>query len=191
MRFAYIHRQGARGEQVKRICDLLQVSRSGYYAYVRWLQRPVKTRRVDLTLRMRELFLAHKRRYGSPRLAIELKASGFCCCRNTVAKLMRREGLYAVSRRKYRPQTTCSGHAWPVARNLLQQQFEAPGPNQVWLADLSYVATGEGWLYLALVMDLFSRRIVGWKAADDDLRVKSATTLRWPRTTFKTTPPPP
>jgi putative transposase len=166
VRFAYLHRQGARGQQVKRMCDLLEVSRSGYYAYVRVLEQPAKIRRGDLTLHLRELFVAHKRRYGSPRLSLELKASGFACCRNTVAKLMRREGLYAVSGRKYRPQTTQSGHAWPVADNLLQQQFEAEGPNQVWLADLSYVATDEGWLYLSAVMDLYSRRIVGWKAAD-------------------------
>lgn len=148
------------------MCDLLQVSRSGYYTYVQALEQPAKTARVDLTLHLRELFLVHKRRYGSPRLAVELKASGFSCCRNTVAKLMRREGLYALSRRKYRPQTTQSGHAWPVAENLLQQQFEAEGPNQVWLADLTYVPTDEGWLYLSAVMDLYSRRIIGWKAAD-------------------------
>jgi putative transposase len=166
VRFAYIHQQGARGEQVSRMCDLLQVSRSGYYQYVACKDHSSNSARVDLTLRMRELFLAHHRRYGSPRLAIELKAAGYCCCRNTVARLMRREGLYALSRRRYRPQTTQSGHHWPVARNLLQQQFQAAGANQLWLADLTYVPTEEGWLYLAVVMDLYSRRIVGWKAAE-------------------------
>lgn len=166
MRYAWIHQQALSDKQVQRMCELLQVCRSGYYQYLAAHRRPAEPQRIDLKLRLRELFLAHQRRYGSPRLALELKSLGFCCCRNTVARYMRREGLFAVSKRKFRPQTTDSGHGLPVAPNLLKQQFRAEHPDQVWLADLTYVPTDEGFVYLAMVMDLYSRRIVGWKAAD-------------------------
>lgn len=166
MRYAWIRQQALSDKQVQRMCELLQVSRSGYYQHLAAHRQVARPQRVDLRLRLRELFLAHRRRYGSPRLALELKSLGYSCCRNTVARYMRREGLIALSGRKFRPQTTDSGHGLPVAENLLQQQFKAEHPDQIWLADLTYVPTEEGWLYLAMVMDLYSRRIVGWKAAE-------------------------
>jgi putative transposase len=102
-----------------------------------------------------------KARYGSPRPHAELVAQGLPCCVNTVARLMREHGIAAKTKRKFR-RTTDSNHDRPVAENILDRQFEPEAPNQAWTADITYVATGEGWLYLAAVEDLYSRGIVGW-----------------------------
>jgi transposase InsO family protein len=102
-----------------------------------------------------------KERYGSPRLPAELVARGQRCCVNTVAKLMRQQGIAAKTKRTFRC-TTDSNHDLPVADNLLDRQFEPVAVNQVWVADITYIPTGEGWLYLAAVQDLYSRQIVGW-----------------------------
>jgi putative transposase len=106
-----------------------------------------------------------KGRYGSPRIHAELVARGRVCCVNFVAKLMREAGIAAKTKRKFRP-TTDSNHALPVAENLLDRQFDPGEPNASWCADITYVPTREGWLYLAVVEDLFSRMVVGWSMAE-------------------------
>lgn len=146
---------------------MLGVSRSGYYA---WRGRG-KSHRAQanhhLIFEMRVIHRECRRVYGSPRMHRELVARGYSCGANRVARLMRVAGICARQRRKWRPRTTNSGHGLPVALNVLDRQFHADSPDMAWVADITYIQTGEGWLYLAAVLDLFSRRVVGWSASDD------------------------
>jgi transposase InsO family protein len=149
------------------MCHVIKVSRNGYYD---WIKRPPSDRRqrqTKLSRKIRQLFDEHKGLYGSPRLAADLKQRKVKVCRNTVARLMKQIGLRARTRRRFVPLTTDSRHHQPLALNLLDQRFAWKKPNRVWCADISAIASEEGWLYLAVVMDLFSRRIVGWAMAED------------------------
>jgi putative transposase len=144
------------------MCRVLGVSPSGYYA---WRSRPESARAAEnrrLLADIRRLHGRHRGRYGSPRIHAALRAAGGAASRGRVERLMRRHGIRGVAARRFRPVTTDSRHGLPVAPNLLEQDFQAPGPNRVWLADITYVPTGEGWLYLAAVLDLATRKVVGW-----------------------------
>jgi putative transposase len=146
---------------VRMMCKLLGVSASGYYA---WRTRPESARtRQDRELmpKIKRIFAASTGVYGSPRVHAELVAEGVTAGRNKVARLMRLERLRGYPRRRFRV-TTQRDPTHPVAKNLLKQDFEAQEPNQRWASDITYISTKQGWLYLAVVMDLFSRRIVGW-----------------------------
>jgi putative transposase len=149
------------------MCRVLNVSRSGYYAWRR--RRPCAREMADkeLLAQIEEIFAESGQTYGSPRVYIELKADGIACGRKRVERLMRENGLVAVSTKKKRVKTTDSEHNLPVAPNLLDRDFTAKRPNEKWTTDITYIATSEGWLYLAAVMDLFSRRIVGWAMRAD------------------------
>jgi putative transposase len=150
---------------VRVLCDALGVSAAGYYA---WRDRPASARqqRQDtLLVEIRAIHAEFKARYGSPRVHAELAARGPDCCVNTVAKLMREHEIRAKTARKFRC-TTDSDHDLPVADNLLDRQFDRAGPNEAWVADITYIPTREGWLYLAAVEDLYSRRVVGWSMAE-------------------------
>jgi putative transposase len=150
---------------VRLLCQALEVSTAGYYA---WQRRPVsarRRRRDALVVEIRAIHGEVKARYGSPRVHAELAARGRDCCVNTVAKLMRDNGIAAKTARKFR-QTTDSNHDLPVAENLLDRRFDPESPNESWVADITYIPTREGWLYLAAVEDLYSRRVVGWSMAD-------------------------
>ena len=139
----------------------MQVGRGGYYA---WLKRPLSAREVanrDLAEKIQTTFEETKQTYGSPRLTEELKDQGIACSENRVARLMRMLGLRVTRPRRF-VVTTDSNHKLPVAENLLDRQFEVDQPNRAWTSDISYVWTSEGWLYLAVIIDLFSRRVVGW-----------------------------
>ena len=146
---------------VNMMCRVLKVSRSGYYA---WRVRPEsdrdKTDRV-LTGALRRLHAKSKGVYGSPKLVAELKDEGYCYGRRKVARLMRLAGLRGCPKRRFRV-TTKRDPSHPVAANLLKQDFTAQAPNQRWASDITFISTHQGWLYLAVVMDLYSRRIVGW-----------------------------
>jgi putative transposase len=148
------------------MCATLGVSSQGFYA---WRQRPTSSqqlRREALLVEIRAVHTETKQRYGSPRIHAELvKGRDVPCCVNTIAKLMRDDGIRAKSARKFR-NTTDSNHSLPVAENVLDRQFEAQNPNERWVADITYVPTREGWLYLAAVEDLYSRMVVGWSMAD-------------------------
>jgi transposase InsO family protein len=150
-----------RGEfRVKLMSRVLGVSRSGYYA---WLRRPQSLRcyrNRQLLVEIRRIHLQSRRSYGSPRVTDELRAEGFMCNEKRVARLMREHGIRAKTVKKFRV-TTDSKHNLPVAADLLQREFSAAGADRVWLGDITYVWTSEGWLYLAAVLDLYSRRIVG------------------------------
>jgi len=142
-------------------CDALEVSASGYYAWVARPDSETERWRQQLVAAMRQIHAEVKGRYGSPRMAAELNARGYECSENTVAKLMTAHGIHARTPRRF-VRTTDSSHQLPVAPNLLARDFQPSGPNQSWGADITYIPTREGWLYLAVVEDLFSRMVVGW-----------------------------
>jgi putative transposase len=143
------------------MCRVLGVSRSGFYAAQRRLQSERRREDQRLRLQVRSIHQQSKRRYGSPRVHAELRAKGERCARKRVERLMREEGLVARARRRYRG-TTDSAHAHRVAPNLLGRAFRVGALNQVWVSDLTYVPTRQGWLYLAVVLDLATRGVVGW-----------------------------
>lgn len=147
---------------VVRLCRAVEVSRSGYYGWRRGLEsRRTKANR-HLLEAIREIHEGSRQVYGAPRIHDELvKVRGQRCGRHRVARLMRNAGLQARTRRRFRV-TTKSEHRHPTAPNLLAQRFHAERANQAWVADITYIATREGWLYLAVVIDLYSRRVVGW-----------------------------
>lgn len=163
MRFAFIAKH--RGIwQVRQMCEMLGVSRAGFYE---WLDRPrsARSQRNDqLTAQVHKSFELSDRTYGSPRVHRDLLAWGYACNLKRVARLMRVAGLKARHRRRRLPCDTGVRPENSIAPNLLDRQFEATVPNQRWVADFTYIWTGEGWLYFAVVLDLFSRRIVGWSA---------------------------
>jgi putative transposase len=150
---------------VQRLCQVLEVSPSGYFA---WRSRPASLRqREDLVLlaHIRSAFTLSNGTYGSPRMTRELQDEGLKVGRRRTARLMRENGLKARQKRRFK-RTTDSQHGFPIAPNLLEQDFSAGRPNLKWNADISYVWTREGWLYLAVVLDLFARRVVGWAVSD-------------------------
>jgi putative transposase len=160
--FIFDHREIFR---VGRMCNVLDVSRSGYYA---WLYRPESARKKEnksLATRIRVIHGQKRKTYGSPRIHQELNENGVKCSRNRVARIMKQEGIRAIVPRKYKA-TTDSKHNLPIAPNLLKQDFDIKEPNKVWLADITYISTLEGWLYLAAVMDLGCRRIKGWSMSN-------------------------
>lgn len=143
------------------MCEALDVSASGYYAWATRADSPSELRRQKLVGAIEEIHADVKQRYGSPRMTAELNARGHECSENTVAELMRQQGIRAKAPRRF-VRTTDSNHRLPVAQNVLDRDFEPEGPNEAWCADITYIPTAEGWLYLAVVEDLFSRMIVGW-----------------------------
>ena len=153
---------------VKLMCRVLKVMRSGFYA---WLKREpsARARRKErLRLEIRAIHRAAKGRYGSPRIHSDLQERGERVSRKQVARLMREDGLKGKKRRRYRT-TTQSNHGHPVAENVLDRKFavaEVEGPDRAWVADITYVPTREGWLYLAVVLDLASRLVVGWSMGE-------------------------
>lgn len=160
MKYAFIqdHRREYR---VSLMCRVLHVSRSGYYA---WVSHPESRRRVENRRLLSQIRIAYDRNrgvYGSPRITEELRDQGYVCNEKRVARMMRAHGIRAKTVRKYKV-TTDSKHNLPVAPNLLNRQFTVAQPNAVWVSDITYIWTSEGWLYLAGVVDLYSRQVVGW-----------------------------
>ena len=147
---------------MKVMCEVFEVSRSGFYA---WRSRPENDRSQRRRELVAEIEAIHGDRnmksYGSPRMHEELVSRGKNCSENTVAKLMQEQGIQASSSRKFKA-TTDSNHSRPVAENVLDRCFEQETPDRVWLADITYIWTREGWLYLACVLDACTRRVVGW-----------------------------
>jgi putative transposase len=143
------------------MCAVLEVSASGYYA---WRDRPPSQRaraNQKLVAEIRSIHAESRKTYGSPRIHAELVANGFQVGKNRVARLMRAEDIRA-RRKKKRKSTTDSRHSYPIAPNLLGRNFQAEAPNQKWVSDITFIPTAEGWLYLAAILDLFSRKVVGW-----------------------------
>jgi putative transposase len=166
VRFEFIARH--RGIwQTRQMCQSLGVSRGGFYE---WLTRPESCRSREnrqLLVQIRASFEQSDRTYGSPRVWRDLRAWGFSCSKRRVERLMRAAGLKARSKRRRLPIDEGARPEHAIAANVLDRQFEATAPNQRWVADFTYIWTDEGWLYFAVVMDLFSRRIVGWSMSSE------------------------
>jgi len=159
------------------MCQVLGVSESGFYA---WRKRPTCRRHLEdaqLSTQIRQVFTTHQGRYGSPRLHAELHEQGQRISRKRVARLMREAERRAKGKR-YRIVTTRRDSSHPVAPNLLQREFTATEPNQKWITDITYIPTAQGWLYLAVILDVYSRLVVGWSMSpncDEELVGKRIT----------------
>lgn len=165
MKFAWM-KEHSDQYAVEVMSDVLEVSKSGYYA---WLKRPVsgrRRRREELAGKVHAAYQNSRRTYGSPRVHRQLRAEGERVCRNTVAKIMRDQRIRSVKARRFMPCTTDSNHDHPVMENRLNRDFQAARPNQKWCCDITYVPTDQGTFYVAAVIDLFSRKIVGWSMGE-------------------------
>lgn len=165
MKFAWIQ-QHAEVFDLTVMCQVLQVSRQGYYAWKDRPAAPATLRRQELIKQIRQIHADSGATYGSPRIQAELVEQQVACCVNTVARLMKQAGIRACTAPRFVPQTTDSHHDQPVFENLLNREFTTERPNHKWVCDITYIPTGEGWLYLAAVLDLCSRKIVGWSMAE-------------------------
>lgn len=139
----------------------MKVSSSGYYKWKNKLPSIREKYNSYLLVEIREAYMKSKRRYGSPRITKELTVKGISASRPLVAKLMRKEQIRSTVKKKYK-MTTDSSHKYPVVENILMQEFSVQSTNQVWVSDLTYVHTTQGWLYLTTVIDLFDRKVIGW-----------------------------
>ena len=160
MRFAFIDAEKA-VFPIGLMCEVLQVSRAGFYA---WRKRPASTRSRDdkrLAVEITSIHVEHKGRYGSPRIQLELRDRGFDTGRQRITRLMRQEDLWWRKTKRFRT-TTDSDHAMPLAPNVLDRCFQTSSPDTAWVGDITYIWTDEGWLYLAAILDVFSRRVIGW-----------------------------
>ena len=175
MRFAFIDAEKAQWPVTVQ-CEVLAVSCSGYYA---WRGRPESPRAVEdaeLLVEIKAAYETGRGVYGSPRVERELRARGRRTGRKRVARLMRQNGIVARRKRRFR-KTTDSNHPHPIAPNVLERNFDVELPNTAWVTDVTYVWTHEGWLYLAAILDLFSRRVVGWAASANNDRALALSAL--------------
>lgn len=160
------------------MCQLFQVSTSGYYY---WLQHPVGLRErkeQQLLSHIKQIYQKSKCRYGSPRITVELQEQGIRVSRPRVARLMQKTGIRSIIRKQYRVQTTDSNHGYPIAENHLNQNFSAERLAQKWVSDLTYIKTGEGWLYLTAILDLADRKVIGW-ALSETMMAKATSGAAW------------
>jgi transposase InsO family protein len=160
MRFEFIRVEKG-NFPVSILCCVLEVSRSGFYAWIRRPAAPRDVKQAELTVRVKAAHERSRGTYGSPRVHRELQAQGVVVSLKTVAKSMRNAGIQGRSKRRFK-RTTDSRHADPIAPNVLARHFDASAPNQVWVTDVTAIATSEGWLYLAVMLDLYARRVVAW-----------------------------
>jgi putative transposase len=164
MKYRYI-REHRHAFRVRKMCRALQVSESGYY---RWCGTG-KSRRAreneQLLLKIEQIHRRSKQRYGSPRITEELRAAGYPYNKKRIERLMRLGNIAGKTKRRFKV-TTKSKHSLPVAENLVKRNFTAAGPNQLWASDITYIWTGEGWLYLVAILDVYSRQIVGWSMSN-------------------------
>ena len=161
-------------EQTTLLCQTLEISRSAYYAHRRKQQCPRRQQDQILLALINRAFLDSRKTYGSPRLRMALQRQGHGCGKNRVARLMRQAGLRAQQKRRFVPRTTQSHHDLPIAPNWLAKVPAPERPDQVWVSDITYLPTQEGWLYLAVTLDACSRKVVGWWA-DDTLETSLVT----------------
>ena len=166
MRFRFIQTEKA-SYPVRLLCRILEVSRSGFYAWCRRAPSPRAREDAALKVKIRAVHGTSKKTYGSPRVHAKLQAEDHRIGRKRVARLMKEEGLEGQRKLRFRV-TTDSSHSYPIAPNLLERNFTVSAPNKVWVGDITYIWTREGWLYLAMILDLFSRRVIGW-AMDSSL----------------------
>lgn len=147
--------------RVETMCRIFKISRSGYY---KWLPRSISHRRKqdkNIKTEIKNIYQSSRGTYGSPRIHRQLGVQGIYCGKKRVERLMKESKIRAIQKRKFKV-TTDSNHKFPVAENLLNRNFKPSGPNLSWVSDITYIRTKEGWLYLAVIMDLYSRKVVGW-----------------------------
>lgn len=151
---------------INRLCEVLEVSRSGYY---KWLKRgvtPRGTKRIKLLQRILEIFEDSRESYGCPRIYEQLRSEGYTCNHKTVEKLMQKNEIQARRKRRFKS-TTDSNHKLPIAPNVLSREFATEEADEAWVSDITYIDTSEGWLYLAVFIDLYSRMVVGWSMSEN------------------------
>lgn len=148
--------------RMKALCDALSVRRSGYYA---WVNRPVNQTRLQLRSAIAACHVSHQARAGAPSIHADLQAAGMIISVRTVARILCSLGLRAKYSRKFK-RTTDSNHQYGASSNLVNRNFTATAPNQVWVGDITYIRTDEGWLYLAVMLDIYSRQVVGWQMSN-------------------------
>lgn len=175
MKFAFIDAEKARWP-VEVQCDVFGVSRSGYYAWKGRPEAPRAREDAEVVIEIKAASEVGRGNYGSPRVHRELRAQGRCISRKRVERLMRQEGIVARKKRRFR-KTTDSNHSHPIAPNVLARNFDVELPDTAWVTDVTYVWTHEGWLYLAAILDLFSRRVVGWAASANNDRALAISAL--------------
>jgi len=174
VRFVFIAAEKAK-YPVRMLCELLDVSRSGYYA---WVDRPAPVKTISdaqLVVEIKAAMVRGRGTYGSPRVHLDLQAHGMRVNKKRVERLMRENNLVARQKRRF-VHTTDSNHDHPIAPNVLARDFNVKAANKAWVGDVTYIPTGEGWLYLAVLLDLFSRRVVGWATSatnDTDLALRA------------------
>jgi transposase InsO family protein len=174
VKFAWIDAEKAQ-YPVDVLCQALAVSRSGFYAWKRRSPSARAKRRARLALEISATHKKSRKTYGSPRIQRALRTKGIRVSKKTVERVMREKGIVARQKRRFR-RTTDSKHSNPVAPNIVQRDFEPKAPNQVWAGDVTYITTDEGWLFLAVLLDLYSRRVVGWAMSatnDTDLALRA------------------
>lgn len=162
MRYQFIEENRTQGFRLKNMFRVLNVSSSGYYD---WRKRDDSNRSKANNILLEEIRIVHKKSrctYGSPRVTAMLRYQGLICGKNRVAKIMQKHNIQAKMRRKFKVVTTRRQNGDPVAQNLIQQRFSAERPNQLWSSDITYLWTRQGWLYLAIILDVYSRQIVGY-----------------------------
>ncbi len=164
MKYRFMERAGS-GFEVMKMGRVLGVSRSGYYGYLRRGLSPRREENERLLRRIREIWQARRKVYGSPRMTAELRSEGHGCGKNRIARLMKENGIRSLIKRRFKV-TTRSNHRLPVAADLVARDFTAVSINELWVSDITYLWTWEGWLYLAAVMDVHNREIVGWTLRD-------------------------
>lgn len=151
---------------ITEMADALEVSASGYAGHLKKDERPRRREDRELGEKLTEIFDRNRKIYGTPRLQISLKRQGIRCGKNRIARLQRRFGLHPVQKRRFCPPTTQSDPSLPVAENELAKVPAPDRPNQIWVGDITYIETREGWLYLAGILDLYSRKVAGWNTSD-------------------------
>lgn len=142
------------------MCEVLHVSKSGYYRFLKRSVSAQETKRLVLLRAIEEIYRSSRNTYGSPRIYAQLKALGFSCSKSTIERLMRANGMVSKVRKKYKA-TMDAPHAMPIAPNRVNQKFQVEAPNQLWMGDITYLRTKQGWFYLAVVLDAYSRKVVG------------------------------
>jgi len=162
--FRFVQEQAVR-HRVGLLCHVLGISRSGFYAYRGRSPSALVRANEELLAQIREIHQGSQETYGSPRIYRALQQRGISCSRKRVARLMRVHRIRAKTKRRFKV-TTRSRHGLPVAPDLLGRDFHAPAPNRIWTSDITYVWTREGWVYLAVILDLYSRLVVGWELSD-------------------------
>ena len=165
MKYAWVNNH-CDSYDVNRLCRVVEVSRSGYYRWLGAAASETERRSARIGDEAKRVFEENHGSVGYRKVHEQLVDENVACCRETVRKVLTKQGLHATVGAKFTPATTDSNHDLPIAENLLNRDFSATRPNQKWASDITYVRTDEGWLYLAVVIDLFSRKIVGWSMAD-------------------------